>query len=156
MQTAVVFFSRDNNTRTGAKLIAARTGAKLVDLKEEKTGNVIQAVFKMSSRLSGSPWEDIRQARRVYLMTPIWGSRSTPAVNAFVKAADFRDKEVRIVTFQASPDLKGSGSVHAFLKKRVQAKAGTVSKCYAFVGAAPGKCLEEAEIERQIAKIFHG
>jgi len=154
MQTAIVFFSKDNNTRTGAKLIAARTGAKLIDLKEEKPGTVLGAFLKMSSRLSGTPWEEIRDARRVYLMTPIWASGSVPAVNAFVKAAEFKDKEVRIVTFQASPELKGSGKVHAFLKKRILAKGGTVSKCFAFLGGGIGKCLDEAEIAKQIDTIF--
>ncbi len=46
----IVYFSKDGNTRKGAKILGERLDAKLIELKEAKKGNVLQAVFKKVHR----------------------------------------------------------------------------------------------------------
>ena len=81
--SAVVFFSRDGNTRCGAQLLSQRLDARLVELKELKPGNALNALFRMKTPLAGNPWAEIASARRVYLLCPIWAGNSVPAMNAF-------------------------------------------------------------------------
>lgn len=136
MKTVIVYYSQSNNTRAAAELLSEKIGAKLVELKEKRRGNVLQAVFRMSSSLTGEPWDEIKDADKVYLMFPIWAGKSVPAVNAFLKNAktDFQDKDVFLVTFQASPDLKGSDQVHDFTGNLVRKKGGIVREAYAMQG----------------------
>jgi flavodoxin len=44
--TVIVYYSKDNNTRTGANILAEKIGAKIVELKEVKKGNFIQALMQ--------------------------------------------------------------------------------------------------------------
>ena len=136
MKTVIVYYSQSNNTRAAAELLSEKIGAELVELKEKKRGNVLQAVFRMSSKLEGDPWDEIKDAKKIYLMFPIWAGKSVPAVNAFLRneRTDLQDKDVFLVTFQASPDLKGSDQVHDFAGSLVRKKGGIVREAYAMQG----------------------
>ena len=153
MNSAIVFFSKDGNTKTAAKLLNEKFNGKIIELKEIKKGNVIKAVFKKESKLEGTPWEEIKDSKTVYLMQPVWGSNGVPAMNAFIKNAEFIDKNVYIITFQASKDLKGSEKIHTYYTKLVENKGGRVAKCYAFVGGSIGHCLDESKIKEQIKAV---
>jgi flavodoxin len=150
MNSAIVFFSKDGNTKIAATLLNQRFNGKIIELNESKKGNVIQAVFKKESKLEGTPWEEIKENDTIYLMQPVWGNNGVPAMNAFIKNADFIDKKVYIITFQASKGLKSSDKIHDFYSKQVENKGGKVVKCYAFIGANIGHCLEEEKMEEQV------
>jgi len=55
MSIAIVYYSKDNNTRTGAKLLQEKVGGEIIELIEKRRGNFLQALFKMGSRLKGKP-----------------------------------------------------------------------------------------------------
>ncbi|VDN49161.1 conserved protein of unknown function [Petrocella atlantisensis] len=152
--TVVVYYSKDNNTRTGAKILSDRIGAKIVELTEIRKGNFIQALTKKSSKLAGDPWGEIKDAKIIYLMSPIWASNGVPAVNAFLDKADLTNKEVTIITFQQFADLRNSDNVHNYFRNKVQDKNGIVLDCYAFLGGKMGHCAEEIYIRTQIDKLF--
>ena len=148
--TAVVFFSRDGNTRLGAEILAGRIGGKLIELKERKKGNFVQALLKMRSPLTGDPWREIADARRVILMTPIWAGNGSPAMNAFASKADFTDKEVYIITFQQFSDLRLSHKVHQHIAGMVAENHGSAMTSYALIGGKRGHFAGEAHILAQI------
>lgn len=148
--TVVVFFSRDENTRQGAFILAGRTGGKLVELKERKKGNFIQALLKLESPLEGDPWREIRDARRVILVTPIRAGNSAPAMNAFAMKADFTDKEITIVTFQPFADLRLSHRVHQHIAGMVAANHGSAMTSYALISGRKGHFAGEEAIRAQI------
>lgn len=75
MKTVIVYYSQSNNTRAAAELLSVKLDAKLVELKEEKKGNAIQAYFRKSSKLLGNPWIEITDADSVYIMFPIWAGK---------------------------------------------------------------------------------
>lgn len=154
MSTAVVYYSKNNNTRAGAENLGKRLGAKVIELKEAKNGNVFQAIRKKGSTLEGKPWNEIKDDSTLFLMTPIWASNGVPAINAFLDNADLSNKEVTIITFQQSRGLKGSEKVHNYIKKRVEQKNGKVLNCYALVGARIGHFAGEDSIKSEIEKIF--
>lgn len=154
MSTVIIYYSKDNNTRAGAKILGKRLDAKVVELEEAKKGNPIQAIRKKSSKLEGDPWKEIEDANVVYLMTPIWASNGVPAINAFLDNVNLSGKEVTIITFQQSNGLKGSEKVHNYIKNRVEQKNGNVLNCYALVGGKMGHFAGDDNIKTEIDKIF--
>lgn len=153
MKTVIVYYSQANNTRKGAEMLAEMYHGKLVELKEKKKGNALQALFRRSTELQGDPWREILDADLVYLMFPIWAGNSVPAMNGFVRKADFRGKEVVIVTFQASPTLKGSPKVHQFMRGLVEKANGKVRETYGMVGGNMGVFVGDERIRAQIDKV---
>ncbi|KNZ41578.1 hypothetical protein [Acetobacterium bakii] len=149
-QSAIVFFSKDGNTKIGAKRLNERLNGKIIELTEARKGNVLQAFLKMGSKLQGSPWDGIKDATDIYLMQPIWASNAVPAMNAFLKKANFQGKTVTIITFQVSPDLNGSDKVHQAIGERVKNKQGIVKATYALIGGGIGECAGEEKINPQI------
>lgn len=153
MDTVIVYFSKDNNTRTGAQLLSEMTRAHIIELKESKKGNFIQALRKTGSILQGDPWSGIKDAQTIFLMLPIWASNGVPAMNTFLEKADFHGKTVNIVTFQQFEDLRGSKNVHRRIKSLVETKNGVVKNCYALLGGKMGHCATVEFIQTQIDKI---
>ncbi|MFO8191374.1 MAG: hypothetical protein R6U08_01145 [Bacillota bacterium] len=158
MAAAVVFYSRSNNTRTGAMFLADRLNAELVELVEAQkrrglTGFLksgYQAVARRASELEGKPWEKIEGFDKLYLMTPIWGGNGTPAMNRFVRKADFSGKEVTVVTFQSDIKLKGSEKVHSTYKEIIESRGGRFMKGIALHSTLPGKFAGKEYIEAQV------
>jgi hypothetical protein len=151
--SAVVFFSRDGNTRRGAEILNQRLGGRLIELKERKPGNSLHALLRMKTPLTGDPWARIADARRVYLMCPIWAWSSVPAMNAFADGADFTDKDVYIVTFQHTVNPQVSYNEHQYLAGVVARNHGSVRECYALVGAKMGQFAGEEHIQAQISQV---
>lgn len=155
MKTVIVFYSHSNNTRAAADLLGEKLQAEVVELKEEKPGNAIQAFFRKSSRLLGEPWKEIQDADRVYLMAPIWAGKSVPAMNAFLRhpLTKFKDKEVYIVTFQASPDFKNSIKVHDFMGNLVRNSGGVIKDAYAMQGGMMNVFIGDEAIRERMDKV---
>jgi len=59
MSIAIIYYSEDNNTRTAAKLLHNKVGGDIIELKEKRKGNFLQALFKKGSRLKDQPWKTI-------------------------------------------------------------------------------------------------
>lgn len=152
-RVVIVFFSKDGNTRSGAKRLNERLGGKVIELREQKKGNFLQALFKKGSKLQGNPWTEIAAATDVYLMQPIWASNAVPAMNAFLQHADFSGKRVTIITFQQFSDLRNSDKVHQDIAAAVKQRNGQVNGTYAFIGGKMGHCAEEQMIYDQIDAI---
>ncbi|GAB6109812.1 flavodoxin family protein [Fusibacter bizertensis] len=152
-KNVIIFYSKDNNTRTGAKLVAEKIEARIVELIEVKKGNFIQALVKKGSKLQGNPWSEIKDAEAVFLMFPIWASNGVPAMNAFLDRADFHDKIVTIITFQQFEDLRNSDKVHAYVQKKVEEKGGKVICKKALVGGKMNHYAGEAALKMEVDKI---
>ena len=147
--SAVVFFSRDGNTRCGAEILSRKLGAKLIELQEERPGNALHALFRMRTPLKGDPWAEIASAKRVYLLCPIWAGSSVPAMNAFAEGADFTGKAVEIITFQQGPSKQGHRE-QRHLAGIVTRNHGSVRDCYSLVGGKMRQFAGEAFIRAQI------
>ena len=149
MKTTIVFFSKDGNTRTSAKFLAEKTGADIVELKEKRKGGMFKAMMKKPSKLLDNPENTIVNSDVVYIMTPIWASNGTPAVNAFCAAADFSGKTVNIVHLSQIPEHRDSELVHEHIASLVRAKGGTIGKCTALCGGGIKQPVDEAAIKAQ-------
>lgn len=162
MSTGIVYYSRSNNTRTGAEYLAGSLDGELVELVETKGRKGLpgflksgfQAVTRKTSELHGEPWERIQGFTKIYLLTPIWGSNGTPAMNKFVQEADFSGKEVTVVTFQADVKKEGSEKVHENYKDGIESRGGTFLEGIALHSALPGKFAGKEYITTQIDSIL--
>jgi len=162
MAAAVVFYSRSNNTRTAAVFLAEKLNAELVELVETKGRRGLpgfiksgyQAVARRSSELKGKPWEKTAGCKKLFLLTPIWGSNGTPAMNRFVREADFCGKEVTVVTFQSDVQRKGSDNVHNMYKNFIENKGGQFIEGIALHSTLPGKFAGKEYIETQVRDII--
>jgi len=162
MSSAVVYYSRSNNTRNGAEYIANKMGSELIELIEAKgrkglTGFIksgYQAVSGKTSELVGNPWEKAEKHSSLYLMTPIWGGKTTPAMNAFLKKADFKGKDVTVITFQADEKGAGSEGVYSNIRRIVENGGGTFLGGYAMHSTTPGRFAGKEYIEKQLGDII--
>jgi len=152
--SAIVYYLKDNNTRAGAKILGELTGAQVVELKEMKKGNFIQALAKKGTKLIGDPWSEIKSAESIYLMSPIWASNGVPAMNAFLDKADFTNKKIIIITFQQFSDLRNSSNVHTYFRSKVEEKEGNVISCHALLGGTMGHFAGEDHIRKQIETLM--
>jgi flavodoxin len=158
MSSAIIYYSRSSNTRTGAEYIAGKMGSELIELIEAKgrkglTGFIksgYQAVSGKTSQLIGDPWEKADKHSSLYLMTPIWGGKTTPAMNAFLKNADFMGKDVTVITFQADEKGAGSEDVYNSIRQIVENGRGNFLGGYAMHSAAPGRFAGKEYIEKQL------
>jgi hypothetical protein len=162
MSIGVVYYSRSNNTRVGAKFLAEELNGELIELAEKKerkgvTGFLksgFQAVAGKKSELQGEPWKRIAGFSRIYLMTPIWGSNGTPAMNKFAQEADFNGKEVTVITFQADAKGEGSAKVHSAYRERIEGKGGKFLEGIALHSTFPGKFAGEEHLKTQVKRVL--
>ena len=161
MAPCIVYYSRSGNTRFVAELLAGQKKGTLVPLEERgrrrgllgflKSG--YQASTGRSSRLLGEPWEHIKDCPSVYILTPVWAGKTSPAVNAFLEHADLQGKQVYIVTLQMDSAHKGSDRVHQSLAERIRRCGGEVGAEYSLHSAGPGKFAGEEHLRREAEKI---
>lgn len=158
MEKGIVYYSRSNNTKTGALHLSKKIHASLIELKERggRAGAVgfvksgFEAVTNKKSKLIGDPWGLAAPYSRLYLMTPIWGSHTTPAMNAFLSQADLKGKEIIVITFQAGSKGEGSEKVYEHIKNLVEKCGGSFIKGIPLHSASPGKFAGEEHIKGQI------
>jgi len=154
MSTAIVYYSKDNNTRTGAALLQKKVGGEIIELIEKRKGNFLQALFKMGSKLKGDPWAATETSDLLYLMSPIWASNGVPAMNAFLKKANLNKKECIIITFQQFEDLKNSSKVHEHYEYLIRKHGGKVIDDFAFKGGKMGQFAGEEAIRKAMAPVL--
>lgn len=155
METVIVYYSSSNNTRAAAEILKNKLGAKIIELKESKKGNPLQAILKRKSKLLGDPWKEVQDASLIYLMFPIWASNSVPAINAFVNSekSNFKDKEFILVTFQSDPGLKNSLKVREYIGNMIASHGGKIKASYGMVGGSMNVFIGDDKLKEQIDKV---
>lgn len=163
MSAVVVYFSKSNNTRTGAEFLAEKISADMIELTEKKDRkgfygfikSGFQAVTKKSSDLTGDPWDLISGFPEIYLMTPIWAGNGTPAMNRFINKADFSGKKVVLITFQADIKKESSAKVHNYYKSKIEERGGNSFEAIALHSTLPGKYAGKEYIHTQLEQALN-
>jgi len=102
MKSLVVFYSLTDKTKLVSQTIAEALNAELIEINEVKprrrgfmtylTGG-FAAITNKGSKIS--PIDvNLRQYDTVFIGSPIWASRPTPAVNSFIYANNFEDQSI--------------------------------------------------------------
>jgi len=97
MKSLVVFYSLTNKTKLVAETIAEALAAELLEIKEteiRKPGGLLhlkggfEALKNKESKIAPIQ-TDLNQYDKVFIGSPIWASRPTPAINSFIKINNF-------------------------------------------------------------------
>ena len=102
MKSLVVFYSLTDKTKLVSQAIAESLNAELLEIEETKprkrgfltylTGGYAAIRNKVTDI---SPINvDLKQYERIFIGSPIWASRPTPAINSFIYANNFEGKNI--------------------------------------------------------------
>jgi flavodoxin len=102
MKSLVVYYSLTGKTRLVAQVIAEALNATLVEITETKarkfgpfiylTGG-FGAITNRGSKIN--PIDvDLKQYERIFIGSPIWGSRPVPAINSFIYQTNFGGRSI--------------------------------------------------------------
>jgi flavodoxin len=102
MKALVVYYSLTGKTKLVSQVIAEALNARLLEIKETKprkpglltylTGG-FAAVTNRGSEIS--PIDvDIKQNETIFIGSPIWASRPTPAINSFIYKTNFEGRSI--------------------------------------------------------------
>jgi len=124
MKKLVVYYSWTGKTKLVAtsisKILNADLG-KIEEVKERKRGGY-SAMRGRCSQIKPFKF-DLAMYDLIFLGTPVWALRPTPAINAFISRADLTDKKV--VLFVTMGGL-GGRKVVKIMKEKIKARGGKV------------------------------
>lgn len=166
MKTAVVFFSRDGNTRLVADLLAEKLGADVFELEEgKKRGKSAAsfmaagfgAAFGLRSRLKSSFAQEMKDYDTICIGSPVWAGKTVPAVNAFIHGLEAAGKRIVLFSVQADPQPEAKPPVCLDAHKQALEKKGaSVTQLLRMHGAPPGKTTNMQDLKTQIDSMFVG
>jgi len=129
----IVYYSWVGNTKVFAEEMQKATGfdlLKIEEKKERKPGSIMGAAMSAFMGFgSGIKPMDFSLGKydNIFLGTPVWGGKTTPAVNTFLRKANFRGKKVWV--FITKADEKVPQKVIDSITNRVGKKGGSVMDC---------------------------
>jgi flavodoxin len=102
MKSLVVFYSLTDKTKLVSQKIAKALNATLLELEEAKPRKLKSLTYLSAGfaaiRDKGTAINpvnvDLRQYDTIFIGSPIWASRPTPAINSFIYANNFEGKSI--------------------------------------------------------------
>lgn len=135
MKSLVVYYSNSGNTELIAKGIARCLNADLRKVEEVRKRSILGYLWGAicarrgkSSRIKSMDF-NLDEYDLIFLGTPVWAARPTPAINAFVSRANFKNKKVVVFVTMAAT---GDKSTIKAIDERVKTKGGEVINSFAF------------------------
>lgn len=158
MKTCVAYYSRSGNTKKAAEYLAGKLKAKVIVLIDQTNYQGVIGFLKggmraslgKKAKLDAAIYQEIATFDRIVLATPIWGGRTTPAINAVLSNVDFQGKTVYILTTQADPECKGAEKRKAFYQKAIESKKGKLVELYSIYGSSPGATASSDEMADRV------
>lgn len=133
-KSVIVYYSWVGNTEVVAKEIQRLTGydlLKIEEKKERKLGNIMGAAMSafLGFQSSIKPMDfSLQKYDYVFLGTPVWGGKTTPAINKFLSKANFNGKKIWL--FITKADEKVPQKVIDSITRRIEKKGGKVSDSF--------------------------
>ena len=137
MSDLVVYYSRTNNTKLAAQTIQQETGADLLEIKDKKNrsgplGFLIGGFDAFREKTTEIEYDkvDLKQYDTVYIGTPVWASKPTPAIIQFLRENDLGG--VKAVTF-CTTGGSGDESTINYMNHIIVSGGGKVKKSFTIV-----------------------
>jgi len=154
MKDLIIYYSWTGHTKTVASVIAAAVNGELVEIQEIKTrkkgvGFVVaafQALCGVKSRIKEMEFTPDRY-NRIFLGTPIWAGKATPAINSFL--AHYKLANKKIYLFFTLQDNKPPLKTVETLSKKVKEKDGQVYNLIS-IKTNMGETLNRERVETKI------
>jgi flavodoxin len=126
MKSLVVYYSLTGKTRLVAQAIAETLNAPLVEIQETRpipwpfvylSGGF--AAFMNRGRMINPINVDLQQYERIFIGSPIWNSRPTPAINSFIYQTNLEGRSViPFFTMGGDNAEKAVANITAKIEKR--------------------------------------
>jgi flavodoxin len=135
MKPLVVYYSLTGKTRLVAQAIAEALNATLVEIEERRPIPIpfvylsggFAALTNRGTKIN--PIDvDLKQYERIFIGSPIWNSRPTPAVNSFIYQTNFEGRSV-ILFFTMAGD--NSEKALANITAKIEKNQGKVAGSFA-------------------------
>ncbi len=130
---AIIYYSWIGNTKVVAEEIQRLTGLdilKIEEKKERKLGNIMGAAMSaflgFQSSIKSMDFT-LQKYDNVFIGTPVWGGKTTPAINKFLSKANFNGKSIWL--FITKADEKVPQKVIDSITSRVEKRGGKVIDC---------------------------
>ena len=102
MKSLVVYYSLTGKTKLVAQAIAEALNATLIEIMETKPRKLGPLVYLlggfaaiMNRGTKINPIDvDLKQHERIFIGSPIWASRPTPAINSFIYQTNFEGRSI--------------------------------------------------------------
>lgn len=151
MNTAVVYYSLEGNTKYAAEKIATKLNADLIQItptKEYPTGKVSKyfwggksATFGESPKLEAYDF-DQNQYDLVILGTPIWAGTFAPPLRTFIRENELMEKKIALFAC-----CSGGATEKCFEQLKKETGNSTVFSTLRLIDPLKGN---QVEVERQI------
>jgi len=135
MKTLVVFYSRTGNTELVAKTVAQVLNADLRRVEEVKERKGIFTLVAGCFKAIKNKSSDIKPVDfnlgnydLIFLGSPVWASKTTPAINTFISKADFKNKNVVVFFTLGGTNYKGAVKD---MTEKIEKKEGKVIGSFA-------------------------
>lgn len=145
----VIYYSRTNTTKEVSQIIAEEKGAKLVEIKDKKSrsgalGYALGALDSVRGKKTNIEYEKVNLSEydTVYIGSPVWASKPTPAVLQYIEENDFNGTNV--VTFATMMGSGGDSTVK-IMNDKIKAKNGLIKRSFSL--ATKGKDLKSLVID---------
>jgi flavodoxin len=101
MKSLVVYYSLTGKTRLVSQVIAEALNATLVEIEERRPipmpfvylSGGFAAITNRGTKINPTD-VDLQQYERIFIGSPIWASRPTPAINSFIYQTNFEGRSV--------------------------------------------------------------
>jgi len=102
MKSLVVYYSLTGKTKLVSQVIAEALNATLVEIKEKKPRKPGPSIYptgglaaKMNRGSKINPIDvDLKQHEKIFIGSPMWGSRPAPAINSFIYKTNFEGRSI--------------------------------------------------------------
>ncbi|MDO5825199.1 MAG: hypothetical protein BZ137_02940 [Methanosphaera sp. rholeuAM130] len=145
MTDLIIYYSRTNNTKLVAEGIAKKFDAKLLEVKDKQKRSGILGFVKGgydSIREKDTEIEyekvDLKDYDNIFIGTPVWASKPTPAILQFIKENEFSG--TKCVTFATMMGSGGETTI-SVINNMIISQGGTVKD--SFILAVKNKDIEE-------------
>jgi flavodoxin len=133
MKSLVVYSSLTGKTRLVARVIAEALNATLVEIQEWRpipwpfvyVSGGFAALMNWGRKINPIS-VDVKQYERIFIGSPIWNSRPTPAINSFIYQTNFEGRSViPFFTMGGTNSEKALANITAKIEKRQGKVAGS-------------------------------
>ena len=145
MTDLVIYYSRTENTKQVAQQIADEFDARLLEVKDKQERGGLLGFIKSgydSLRENETPIEydkvDLTDYDTIFIGTPVWASKPTPAIIQFIKENEFSG--TKCVSFATMMGSGGETTINV-INNMIISQGGTVKD--SFILAVKNKDIKE-------------
>jgi flavodoxin len=135
MKTLIMYYSKSGNTETVAKTLSNELSTDLIKIEDNKKRD---GLFSMSRSVKDALREaktkispeklDLDDYDLIYIGTPVWAGKPTPAIITAIDTYDFKGKNVILF---ATMKKSGDEKTIAKMKEKIQVQGAKVINSFA-------------------------